>query len=65
LPFSAFKLRTSDGCEYAVREPYGGFVGPGYVLVVDDVGALARVDPLHVVALCNLVVHPTGRGSSV
>jgi hypothetical protein len=58
-PFRAFELRTSDGREYAVREPYGAFVGLGFIEVVDDFGGVARLDPLHVVAVCELPLPTT------
>jgi hypothetical protein len=53
-PFAPFYLRTSDGREYVIREPFTVALSPREVAVFDERGRLARLDALHVVAVGDL-----------
>ncbi|MEW6306626.1 MAG: hypothetical protein AB1705_24435 [Verrucomicrobiota bacterium] len=49
--FKPFFIRTSDGHEYPVPHPEFVLVTKSYVVVADDEGDFAILDPLHIVAL--------------
>jgi muramidase (phage lysozyme) len=50
-PFAPFYVRTSDGREYTVKEPYTVAVGGGQVILLDERGRTVKLDALHVVAV--------------
>ena len=58
--FHPFALRTSDGREYAVRDPEMVLVAPRSLAVVDRDGEIATLDALHIVAIKNLRVRTNG-----
>ena len=58
--FQPFALRTSDGCEYAVRHPELVLVAPRSIAVVDRDGEIVTLDALHIVAVKNLRARPNG-----
>jgi hypothetical protein len=53
-PFHPLVVRTSDGREYVVREPFSLLVAPHEVWLLDERRRLVRLDPLHVVAVSPL-----------
>ena len=52
--FRPFSVRTSDGREYAVRNPELLLVGPRTLAVLDRDGEIVTLDPLGIVALKDL-----------
>lgn len=58
--FQPFALRTSDGREYAVRDPEMVLVAPRSVAVVDRDGEIVTLDALHIVAIKNLRARTNG-----
>ncbi len=53
--FRPFSLRTSDGREYAVPHPEFVLVGRNSLAVLDADREIATLDPLHIVAIKDLL----------
>ncbi|MBI4326117.1 MAG: hypothetical protein HY674_12755 [Chloroflexi bacterium] len=53
--FRPFLIRTSDGREYPVPHPEFIAVGRHSIAVVDKVGYIDSLDPLHVVSVKDMV----------
>ena len=58
--FRPFRLRTSDGHEYAVRHPEFVLLGRHTLGVLDSDGEIATLDPLHIVAIKDLPAKKNG-----
>ena len=58
--FHPFALRTSDGHEYAIRDPEMVLFAPRSLAVVDRDGEIVTLDALHIVAVKNLRAESNG-----
>lgn len=58
--FKPFRIRTSDGHEYAIRHPEWVLVGGQGLAVLDADGEIAWVNPLHIVAIKDLPAAKNG-----
>ena len=52
--FKPFRLRTSDGRQYTVRDPLAVMIGPRVVGLIDDDGHSVSLDLIHVVAISDI-----------